>query len=76
MRFGARAAPVRPARRPLRVPTKRRNLCVCKPKRYLALMEKQQVADVLNEIAVLLELKGENPFKSRAYVNAARTWRT
>ena len=36
-------------------------------------MEKQQVADVLNEIAVLLELKGENPFKSRAYVNAART---
>lgn len=36
-------------------------------------MEKHQVADVLNEIAVLLELKGENPFKSRAYVNAART---
>ena len=28
---------------------------------------------MLNEIAVLLELKGENPFKSRAYVNAART---
>ena len=35
-------------------------------------MNKEQVAEVLNEIAVLLELKGENPFKSRAYVNAAR----
>ncbi|HZR16078.1 MAG TPA: helix-hairpin-helix domain-containing protein, partial [Verrucomicrobiae bacterium] len=36
-------------------------------------MDKDQVAEVLTEIAVLLELKGENPFKSRAYVNAART---
>jgi DNA polymerase (family X) len=36
-------------------------------------MEKERVADVLNEIAVLLELKGENPFKSRAYTSAART---
>ena len=35
-------------------------------------MDKQQVADILSEIAVLLELKGENPFKTRAYVNAAR----
>src|ERR1700730_8483447 len=35
-------------------------------------MDKDQVAEILNEIAVLLELKGENPFKSRAYVNAAR----
>jgi DNA polymerase (family X) len=35
-------------------------------------MDKDQVAAVLNDIAVLLELKGENPFKSRAYVNAAR----
>lgn len=33
---------------------------------------KEQVADVLESIATLLELKGENPFKSRAYVNAAR----
>lgn len=39
-------------------------------------MNKDQVAVVLNEIAVLLELKGENPFKSRAYVNAARTLET
>jgi DNA polymerase (family 10) len=35
-------------------------------------MDKDQVAEVLNEIAVLLELKGENPFKARAYVNGAR----
>jgi DNA polymerase (family 10) len=35
-------------------------------------MDKDQVAAILNEIAVLLELKGENPFKSRAYQNAAR----
>jgi DNA polymerase (family X) len=35
-------------------------------------MNKDQVADVLENIATLLELKGENPFKSRAYVNAAR----
>ncbi len=36
-------------------------------------MEKDKVAQVLTDIATLLELKGENPFKSRAYVNAART---
>src|SRR5215471_19537516 len=36
-------------------------------------MDKDQVAEVLVNIATLLELKGENPFKTRAYVNAART---
>ena len=36
-------------------------------------MEKDRVAEILNEISVLLELKGENPFKTRAYANAART---
>ncbi len=36
-------------------------------------MDKETVVEALEEIAVLLELKGENPFKSRAYVNAART---
>ena len=36
-------------------------------------MDKDQVATVLREIGTLLELKGENPFKTRAYVNAART---
>src|SRR3984957_1064301 len=36
-------------------------------------MDKDKVADILVEIGTLLELKGENPFKTRAYVNAART---
>src|SRR5262245_23831186 len=35
-------------------------------------MDKDQVAEVLVNIATLLDLKGENPFKSRAYLNAAR----
>lgn len=35
-------------------------------------MDKDQVAEILSEIGVLLELKGENPFKTRAYANAAR----
>jgi len=35
-------------------------------------MDKQQVAEVLLEIGTLLELVGENPFKTRAYQNAAR----
>ena len=35
-------------------------------------MDKRDVARTLSEIAVLLELKGENPFKMRAYENAAR----
>jgi DNA polymerase (family 10) len=36
-------------------------------------MDKSAITDILEEIAVLLELKGENPFKARAYTNAART---
>jgi DNA polymerase (family 10) len=36
-------------------------------------MDKDRVSEVLIEIGVLLELKGENPFKTRAYANAART---
>ena len=35
-------------------------------------MDKSEITDILEEIAVLLELKGENPFKVRAYTNAAR----
>jgi DNA polymerase (family 10) len=35
-------------------------------------MDREQVAEVLVNIATLLELNGENPFKSRAYLNAAR----
>jgi len=38
-------------------------------------MEKDDIIQILEEIAVLLELKGENPFKARAYQNAARTIR-
>ncbi len=38
-----------------------------------SLDKKQSVAKTMQEIALLLELKGENPFKSRAYYNAART---
>ena len=41
--------------------------------RIIPCMRKEQVAQIFNEIGTLLELKGENPFKSRAYVNAART---
>jgi DNA polymerase (family 10) len=33
---------------------------------------KAQIADVLDQIATLLELKGENPFKVRAYRSGAR----
>ena len=36
-------------------------------------MDKDKVAEILVEIGILLELKGENPFKTRAYSNAART---
>ena len=36
-------------------------------------MTKREVVDTLEEIAVLLELTGENAFKTRAYANAART---
>lgn len=35
-------------------------------------MDKAQIAEILSEIGTLLELKGENPFKTRAYANAAR----
>ncbi len=35
-------------------------------------MDKKQVAGILAEIGSLLELQGENPFKTRAYANAAR----
>ncbi|MBI3787107.1 MAG: hypothetical protein HY276_02520, partial [Ignavibacteriales bacterium] len=35
-------------------------------------MDKKQVAEILDEMGTLLELKGANPFKSRAFHNAAR----
>lgn len=39
----------------------------------IRLMDKAAVARIFDEIAVFLELRGENPFKTRAYANAART---
>src|SRR5881296_711285 len=39
-------------------------------------MTKEQIAGVLERIAMLLELKDENPFKVRAYTNAARAIET
>jgi len=36
-------------------------------------MTKNEIADVLEEIGTLMELKGENPFKVRAYQAGART---
>ena len=38
----------------------------------LAIMDKNEVASILEEIGTLLDLKGENPFKCRAYHNASR----
>ncbi len=41
----------------------------------MAALERSRVAEILEEIGLLLELAGENPFKSRAYQNAARAVR-
>ncbi|MGD0016684.1 MAG: DNA polymerase/3'-5' exonuclease PolX [Verrucomicrobiia bacterium] len=35
-------------------------------------MDKKEIAEVFEEVGTLLELKGENPFRVRAYYNAAR----
>jgi DNA polymerase (family 10) len=39
---------------------------------YTPFMDKREIAAVLEEIAFLLELKGENPFKVKAYATGAR----
>jgi len=39
-------------------------------------MTKEEIARVLEQVATLLELKNENPFKIRAYTNAARAIET
>src|ERR1043166_8580577 len=36
-------------------------------------MDKSEVALILEEIALLLELQGENPFRANAYARAGRT---
>src|SRR5437660_10602281 len=43
---------------------------------YIPHMDKDLVAEILIEIGTLLELKGENAFKTRAYENAARSLET
>ncbi|HEY5892164.1 MAG TPA: DNA polymerase/3'-5' exonuclease PolX [Chthoniobacterales bacterium] len=35
-------------------------------------MTRDDIVEILENIALLLDIKGENPFKSRAYTNAAR----
>ncbi|MEO1856697.1 MAG: DNA polymerase/3'-5' exonuclease PolX, partial [Rubritalea sp.] len=40
------------------------------------MMDREDIADILDEIALLLELKGENVFKTRAYKNAAEIVRS
>src|SRR3954464_7912428 len=42
----------------------------------MAQVTKDDVVDLLEKIAQLLELKGENVFKVRAYTNAARALET
>ena len=39
------------------------------------MIDRAAIADALDEIGLLLELRGENPFKTRAYGNAARILR-
>jgi DNA polymerase (family 10) len=39
-------------------------------------MDKREIARIFEGIGLLLELKGESPFKSKAYYNAARTIET
>ncbi len=36
-------------------------------------MDISNIIKIFEDIAVLLEIKGENPFKTKAYINAART---
>ena len=39
-------------------------------------MDKADIATVFDTLATLLELRGDNPFKIRAYQSAARTLET
>jgi DNA polymerase (family X) len=39
---------------------------------YGGFMDKREISQMFEEIALMLDLKGENPFKSKAYINAAR----
>lgn len=39
-------------------------------------MDKREISRILEEIGLMLELKGDNPFKIRAYANGARILET
>jgi len=39
-------------------------------------MERERVASILDEIGTLLEIRGENPFRCRAYRNASQAIKT
>lgn len=39
-------------------------------------MDKREISRILEEIGLMLEIKGDNPFKIRAYVNGARILET
>jgi len=39
-------------------------------------MDKKDISEVLDRIGTMLEIKGENPFKVRAYFSGARTLQT
>ena len=39
-------------------------------------MDKKDIVEVLERIGTMMEIKGENPFKVRAYFSGARTLQT
>ena len=39
-------------------------------------MDKKDIVEVLERIDTMMEIKGENPFKVRAYFSGARTLQT
>jgi DNA polymerase (family 10) len=45
------------------------------PVRSISLLDNSEVAEIFEQVADLLEIQGENPFRIRAYRNAARTLR-
>src|SRR5713226_426596 len=73
-RRAARTIKTRRPRRPSQAGRRRGKFELCRWRLELTIqgMNKDQVAEILVEIGTLLELKGENPFKTRAYANAAR----
>jgi DNA polymerase (family 10) len=63
---------ISPLRNPAKQPGFSYNVEFARIGRWNARVNKNEIADVLSEIGTLLELKGENPFKIRAYSSGAR----